>query len=53
MFYVCSYNLDCNNIKNHLSELSVIRDIYFSQYEHFLALGDFNRKVENKDMEEF
>ena len=34
----CSYNPDSNNIKNHLSALSVSLDIYSSQYEHFRRL---------------
>ena len=49
----CSYNPDSNNIKNHLSALSVNLDIYFSQYEHFIVMGDFNVEVGNRDMEEF
>ena len=32
----CSYNPNSNNIKNHLSALSVSFDIYSSQYEHFI-----------------
>ena len=36
-----SYNPNSNNIKNHLSALSVSLDIYTSQYEHFVVMGDF------------
>ena len=49
----CSYNPDSNNIKNHLSALSVSLDICSSQYEHFIVMGDFNVEVGNRDMEEF
>ena len=49
----CSYNSDSNNIKNHLSRLSMSSDAYSSQYEHFIVLGDFNVEVKNRDMEEF
>ena len=48
----CSYNPDSNNIKNHLSALSVSLDIYSSQYEHFVVIRDFDVEVENRDMEE-
>ena len=53
MALCCSCNSDSNNIKNHLSALNVILDIYSSQYEHFIVMGDFNVEVENRDMEEF
>ena len=49
----CSYNPDSNNIKNHLSALSVSLDIYCSQYKHFIVVGEFNREVGNRDMEKF
>ena len=49
----CSYNPRSNNIKTYLSALSVSLDIYSSQYEHFMAMRDFNVEVENRGMEEF
>ena len=49
----CSYNRDSNNIKNHLSALSVRLVLYSSKYKYFIVLGDFNVEVENRDMEEF
>ena len=49
----CSYNLDSNNIKNHLSALSVSLKIYSSQHENCIVMGYFNVEVENRDMEEF
>ena len=36
-----TFNPDSNNIKNHLSELSVSFDIYSSLYEDFVVMGDF------------
>ena len=52
MALCCSYNLDSNNIKNHLSALSVSLDILFSIWT-FIVMGDLNVEVENRDMEEF
>ena len=49
----CSYNPDSNNIKNQLSAIFVNLDIYSSQYESFINLGNFNMEVENRDMEGF
>ena len=53
MALCCSCNSDSNNIKNHLSALNVSLDIYSSQYEHVIVMGDLNGEVKNRDMEEF
>ena len=44
----CSYNPDSNNIKKQLSAIFVNLDIYSSQYESFINLGNFNMEVENR-----
>ena len=49
----CSYNPDKSNIKNHITALSSNLDIYFSQYEHFVVLEDFNVDIKNNDMKDF
>ena len=49
----CSYNPDNSNIQTHLASLSTNFDIYSSQYDHFIALGDFNVEIDNKYMKDF
>ena len=37
----------------HLSALRKSLDLYSSQYENFVKLGDFNVEVDNIDMKDF
>ena len=46
----CSCYSDSNNIKNHLSALSVSLDIYSFQYDQFIVMGDFNVEVDHRNM---
>ena len=49
----CSYNPDKDNINNHLAALSKSLDIYSSEFDHFIVLGDFNVGVDNNEMKDF
>ena len=49
----CSYNSDKGNINNHLAALSKSLDIYSSEFDHFIVLGDFNIGVDNNEMKDF
>ena len=49
----CSYNPDKGNIDNHLAALSKSLDIYSSEFDHFIVLGDFNVGVDNNEMKDF
>ena len=40
-----SYNPKMSNIKNHLQEIGKGLDYYFSKYENFIVLGDFNAEM--------
>ena len=48
----CSYNPDKGNINNHLAALSKSLDIYSSEFDHFIVLGDFNVGVDNNEMKD-
>ena len=40
------------NISDHLAVLPRCIDLYTSNYDNFLALGDFNEEIENTEMTE-
>ena len=48
-----SYDPHLNSIQNHLVQLSKKCDFYFSKYENFIVLGDFNKELTNTHIEEF
>ena len=49
----CSYNPDKGNINNHLAALSKSLDIYSSEFDHVIVLGDFNVGIDNNEMKDF
>ena len=49
----CSYNPDKSNISMHLSALRKSLDLYSTQYENFVTLGDFNVEVDDNCMKDF
>ena len=42
MSLVCTYNPNKNLTSNHLKEIDKNLDNYYSQYDKFILLGDFN-----------
>ena len=42
-----------DSIENHLVQSRKKLDFYFSNYENFITLGDFNAKMTNTQKEEF
>ena len=46
----CSYNLNKNNIKNHLETISKALDAFSTKYENIILLGNFNVCVDNKKL---
>ena len=49
----CSYNSHKNNIGTHLDRISQSLDVFSSNYERFLLVGDFNVAVEETHMKSF
>ena len=41
----CSYNPNRNNISNHLNTLRKSLDLYTSEYENIVPMGDFNAEI--------
>ena len=41
----CSYNPHKDNICNHLQMLSTSLDLYLSQYDNIIIVGDFNTEI--------
>ena len=49
----CSYSPHKNMIGNYLCALSEKLDIYFSIYNNFIILGDFNTEMEEQQIKAF
>ena len=49
----CSYNPHKNNISKHIEILSKNLDLYSSQYESIIIIGDFNVEVSDSHMNDF
>ena len=49
----CLYNLDKNNISNHLKRLRKSLDLYSAKYENMILIRDFNVSPEQSHMEIF
>ena len=47
------YNPHKRNIANFLKKLSTALDVYYTKYEHFLLLGDFNSEITEIAMSDF
>ena len=50
---VCTYNPNKNLISNHLKEIGKILDNYFSKYDNFILLGDFNSELNESAVRDF
>ena len=49
----CSYNPNRYNISNHLQTISNSLDLYLSQYDKIIIVGDFNTEVGVTSMNAF
>ena len=49
----CSYNPHKNIVGNHLRAPSEKLDIYSTNYNNFIILGDFNIEIEEQQIEVF
>ena len=49
----CSYNPHRNKISAHLDRLSKSLDVFYSNYDKLLLLGDFNVRVDENHMKSF
>ena len=49
----CSYSLHKDNISKHIEILSKNLDLYSSQYENNIIIGDFNVGVSDPHMNDF
>ena len=49
----CLYNPNKNKIMNHLDALRRNLDLYLSEYEHVILLGDFNVETKGPHMQSF
>ena len=49
----CSYNPHKNKIATHLDRLSKSLNIFSSNYEKFIILGDFNVEINKNHMKSF
>ena len=52
-FVSCSYNPNTNNISNHLQTISTSLDLYFSQYDNIIVVGDCNTEIGKTSMNAF
>ena len=52
-FVSCSYNPNTNNISNHLQTISTSLDLYFSQYDNIIVVGDCNAEIGETSMNAF
>ena len=49
----CTYNPNRNNISSHLDLLRRSLDLYSTEYEHFIIVGDSNTEVTQTSMKVF
>ena len=49
----CSYNPHKDNISNHLQLIRKKLDLYSSNYESIILVGDFNSEINDKCMNDF
>ena len=49
----CSYNPNKSRIRQHMEALAKNMDLYFSTYEKFIFLGDFNAGIEHLALKDF
>ena len=49
----CPYNPHWDNISNHLQTISKSLDLYLSQYDNIIIVGDFNTEIGENSMNAF
>ena len=49
----CCYNPHRDNISNHLQTRSKSLDLYLSQYDNIIIVGDFNTEIGETSMNAF
>ena len=49
----CSYNPNKHNISMHIEALSKSIDLFSSNYENVLLMGDFNASLDNAVLKDF
>ena len=49
----CSYNPNKHNISKHIEALSKSIDLFSSNYENALLMGDFNAGLDNAVLKDF
>ena len=49
----CSYNPNKHNIRKHIEALSKSIDLFSSNYENVLLMGDFNAGLDNAVLKDF
>ena len=49
----CSYNPNKHNISKHIEALSKSIDLFSSNYENVLLMGDFNAGLDNAVLKDF
>ena len=52
-FVSCSYNQHGDDISNHLQTISKSLDLYLSQYDNIIIVGDFNTEIGETSMNAF